>query len=240
MEGRGVTNFSADKPSHGFTTRTTEFDDALIQRGIVTTEQAMMAKGASAEDAVRLAEEKRQQQQPQYDTNENTKETKGSNNNSDMSDEDSDFDDDDAFLQEYRQQRMNQWKKERESNPHSSSQSRILHIGRDDWKRAVNEASAYNWVVVTMVEASGDRRDRVVQELQKFANEFNHDDDEKPMPSLVTIAASDAIPNWPQDRVPAMFAYRHGVKQHEWIAGTRGEFPPSKILEQVFQTWKVI
>lgn len=238
MEGRGVTNFSVDKPSHGFTTKTTQFDDELIRRGIVTTEQAMMAKGASAEEAIRLANEKRgkntsaipQQQQPEVQ----------SKPDSDESDDDSfedDFDDD-AFLQEYRQQRLEELKQEQAAKQLShSSQSSVSHIARYQWKQAVNEASTDGWVLVTMVEASGDRKDRVVQELQRFSNEFGNEDE---LPSLLTIDAGDAIPNWPQERVPAMFAYKDGVKQHEWIAGRRGEFPPSKLLEQILRTWKVI
>ena len=116
----------------------------------------------------------------------------------------------------------------------SSQHYRVLHISRELWKTHVNEASTEHWVVVTMVEASGDRKDRVVQELERFCKEFTHDI------SLLTIQASDAIPNWPQERVPAMFAYKDGVKQHEWIAEKRGEFPPSNLLERLFRTWKVI
>ena len=58
MDGRGVTNYSTDKPSYGFSTATTEFDDALMSRGVVTFEQAMIAKGASPQEARRLSEMK--------------------------------------------------------------------------------------------------------------------------------------------------------------------------------------
>ena len=59
MEGRGVTNYSTEKPAFAFSTRTTEFDDALVERNIVTLEQAFMAKGASEKEAQRLAALKR-------------------------------------------------------------------------------------------------------------------------------------------------------------------------------------
>ena len=58
MDGRGVTNYSTDKPSYRFSTATTEFDDALMSRGVVTFEQAMIAKGASPQEARRLSEMK--------------------------------------------------------------------------------------------------------------------------------------------------------------------------------------
>ena len=296
MQGRGVTNFAADKPSHGFTTSTTEFDDALIKRGIVTTEQAMMAKGASAEDAVRLAEEKRRGVDSIVKANRKggdrgglmSRETDRGDDDNDSSDDDNDDDsfeddfdddddDDDAFLQRYRRQRLEQMKLEQDTKAsselmmkHQQQPSSILHIRRDDWREEVNEASMHRWVIITMTEPSGDLRDRVVQELHRFAREFcpgdngdrfgccddddDYDDDEngsydsagrrrssrKPAPRLLTIDASDAIPNWPAERVPAMFVYRHGVKQNEWIAGRRGEFPSRDILEQLFRKWNAI
>ena len=91
MQGRGVTNFSADKPSHTITTATTEFDDALISRGIVTTEQVMLAKGASPEEAQRLAEEKRNQGKQSTAT----ETTPANNNKADDSDSDAEAEDTD-------------------------------------------------------------------------------------------------------------------------------------------------
>jgi hypothetical protein len=44
MQGRGVTNYSTSKPSHEYTTSTSEFDDALLQRGIVSFEQVRKKK----------------------------------------------------------------------------------------------------------------------------------------------------------------------------------------------------
>ncbi|VEU38087.1 unnamed protein product [Pseudo-nitzschia multistriata] len=271
MQGRGVTNFSGDKPSHGYTTSTTEFDDELIKRGIVTTEQAMMAKGASLEEAFRLAEEKRSGRDSivhKRNSNENNAESQQTDNgdtNSDVSDDDDDFDfdDDDGFMERYRRERIEQLQKEHETKRSSelmlrsnNPSSQILHIAREEWKEEVNEASMGNrWVIITMVEASGDRRDRVVQELHKVAREFfperlperNLDDGDgdggfgnSPSARLLTIDASEAIPNWPEERVPAMFAYRNGVKQHEWIASRRGEFPSRDILEELFRQWNLI
>ena len=60
MADGNTTSYSLDKPTYAYTARTTEFDDALIRRGIVTLEQAMMGKGASAAEAKRLAAEARE------------------------------------------------------------------------------------------------------------------------------------------------------------------------------------
>jgi len=164
MEGRGVTNFSTGKPSHGFTTSTTEFDDALIQRGIVSIEQAMMAKGAGVEDAIRLAEEKRRGVSSLSKSNCSNVLTvtsdggidRGDGTNSDDDDDVSDddsledcFDDDDDFMQRYRQKRLDQLKQEHETRNTSelshSQPSSILHICRDNWMEEVNEASMDRW-----------------------------------------------------------------------------------------------
>lgn len=156
-------------------------------------EQAMLAKGASAEEAFRLVEEKRRGADSIVHERRNaegnaTSEAPPANrgDDSDFSDDDDDdefeFDDSDAFLQRYRQERLEQLKKEQETKQaselmlHSRSNnpsSQILHIAREHWKEEVNEASMDDrWVIITMVEASGDRRDRVIQELHKVAREF--------------------------------------------------------------------
>eukprot|EP00980_Cylindrotheca_fusiformis_P016497 scaffold4914_cov108-Cylindrotheca_fusiformis.AAC.9 len=57
MQGRGITNYDSSKPSHELTTSTTQFDDELMKRGIVTMEQVMLAKGATPEEAQRLVEQ---------------------------------------------------------------------------------------------------------------------------------------------------------------------------------------
>eukprot|EP00536_Pseudo-nitzschia_multiseries_P013710 jgi/Psemu1/212518/e_gw1.603.10.1 len=262
MQGRGVTNFSTERPSHGYTTRTTEFDDELIKRGIVTTEQVMMAKGASAEEAVRLvAEEKKKQQREREKEKERDYSgnwmavANGDNDNDDNSDDnnsdDSDFlddDDDDAFLQRYRRERLEQMKKEHDTKQNSelallsrSSNTKVLHISRDQWKEHVNEASVHGWVIVTLGQPRQHAGDGEYDD--EYDDEYEYNDGRRRrrrMTRLRTIDASAAIPNWPEERVPAMFAYRDGVKQHEWIASRRGEFPSRDLLEGLFRRWSVI
>jgi hypothetical protein len=87
MEGQGVVNYSVDKPSYAITTETTEFDDELIKRGIITFEESMMRKGASQDEAMRLKELKEGTTEAIVDT------------------------DDDAFLEQYRLKRLQELKK---------------------------------------------------------------------------------------------------------------------------------
>ena len=143
-------------------------------------------------------------------------------------------------------------KKNRGELSHSNPTS-VRHINRNDWKEQVNDASMNGWIVVTMTEPPGSHRhDHVIQALHKFSQEQynqhrgnsrrNEDDDScahGESMRLLVINANDAIPNWPEERVPAMFAYRNGIKQHEWIASRRGEFPSKDNLEQIFRKWGI-
>ena len=225
MQGRGVTNFSGDKPSYALSAQTTEFDDQLIQRGIVSREQVMMAKGACPEEAVRLAEEK--QGISKEDPQEETRMQRPSNLHEDDDDSDLDMledDVDDDFFAKYRQERLAQLKQEHSS----SNSSTVEHINRDQWKEKVNDASSDRWVLVTLTDAPNHQN--ILQELHQIGRQYTEF-------TLLTIDAAQAIPNWPSERVPSIFCYREGVKQHEWIAPANGKFPQ---LEKLLQQWSII
>jgi hypothetical protein len=230
MQGRGVTNFSGDKPTYALSTQTTEFDDQLIQRGIVSSEQVMMAKGASPEEAVRLAQEK--EGKSGEDPEEETRvQQQSSLQEDDEEDDDSDLDlledDDDDFFAKYRQERLAQLKQEHSS----STSSTVEHITRDQWKEMVNDASSDRWVLVTLTDAPNHQN--ILQELHQLGRQYTEF-------TLLTIDATQAIPNWPSERVPSIFCYREGIKQHEWIAPNNGKFPTRDQLEKLLQQWSII
>jgi hypothetical protein len=231
MQGRGVTNYTVSKPSHALTTATTEFDDALIQRGIVTAEQVMLAKGASPEEAFRLARDKESATKPQSQDQDVAKPAKVRQKNADdeepPSDSDSfDDDEDDGFFERYRDERLAQL------DAYSNNET-VHHISRDDWPYKVNEASQDKWVMVTLLD-SGIRRQEILQELNHFARQYSS------KISFVTIEAREAVPNWPAERVPAVFLYREGIKIKEWVAPTNGKFPSRDQLEQLLQQWGIL
>ena len=53
--GGNKISYGLDRPEYEYSTSTTQFDDELMRRDVITFEQAMMAKGASAAEARRLA-----------------------------------------------------------------------------------------------------------------------------------------------------------------------------------------
>jgi Arc/MetJ-type ribon-helix-helix transcriptional regulator len=188
MEGRGVTNYSGDKPSYAFSTSTTEFDDTLIKRGIVNFEQAMMAKGASVKEAKRLARVKQGEEEAAIEENETESEQ--------------DESDDDEFLERYRQQRLQQLKQ--------GSFGEVVPISRPDWVREVNEDSMKVWVVVVLTSHDVERTGSVENAVQVLAPKFS-------TVKFVTIPSGAAIPNWPEDNLPTIFLYRYGKLQTELI-----------------------
>jgi hypothetical protein len=197
MEGRGVTNYAGDKPSCAFSTATTEFDDALIQRGIVTFEQAMMAKGASSEEAKRLSHVKQGEAAviEEYDSEE---------------DSDDDHDDDDEFLQRYRQVRLEELK----TRQTKSTFGEVIPITRPDWGREVNADSQKVWVVVVLTSHDVERTGCVEDAVQVLARTFA-------TVKFVSIRSNAAIDNWPDEHLPTIFLYRHGKLQQEFIGMKR-------------------
>jgi hypothetical protein len=225
----GITNYNASKMSVPLTTNTTEFDDELVKRGIVTMEQVMLAKGASPEEAARLVEEKKVASRPKsgivYEIGGGNNDHSTVEKNGEEADDDSDNNDDDEFMKKYRQERLTELKLEH--NAHS----RVEHIIRDQWSEKVNEASQRCWVLVTMTDQPSFAT--IQQELYHIARQYAGF-------YLVTIEYTQAIPNWPPERVPTIFAYRDGIKQHEWIAPSNGKFPTQTQLHQLLLEWDVI
>lgn len=271
MQGRGVIQYDANKTSHAVGTATTQFDDELMKRNIVTAEQVYLAKGAkSFEEAQRLANERREQQKPQtkhvYDISSNR--DRGGN---DGSDDDNEYDDlleddnDDAFFARYRQQRLEQLKQEsadKEAKQQSQQQRNMpSRIQREEWTTRVNQASHAHWVLVILWDDSSMRTQDILQDLVRLQYEREQSDgylysQEKDGDSdsedggrqiqlasnrieIVTIEYQQANPHWPSGRVPAIFAYRNGIKQHEWVTHQAGKFPTREQLQVMLLEWGI-
>uniref|UniRef100_A0A7S3PYA5 Phosducin thioredoxin-like domain-containing protein n=1 Tax=Chaetoceros debilis TaxID=122233 RepID=A0A7S3PYA5_9STRA len=203
MEGRGVTNYSAN-PSHGFTTKTSEFDDALLAREIITFEQAMLAKGASGEEAKRLSALKSEQDRAVANP---TDVTYSAKNQGDKVNDDAE--DTDACIEEFRSRRLQQIQ-------HGS----VIPISRTEWNREVNEGSHKQWVVITFTSTSS------APNLNKYHSETCRKVEDEIVPILawkfsevkwVKIPSKSAIENWPDDNLPTMFCYRGGKLQCQLV-----------------------
>jgi hypothetical protein len=212
MEGQGVTNYQPGKSSYGYSARTTEFDDACIQRGILTHEQAIFSKGASSEEAIRLAGLKNstacEQESGDDDGNEHGKEKA---DDGDDEDEDDYLLEDDEFLDRYRQQRLEELQEEKSKVKGENVEfGEVVLIARDEWNRHVNEDSMKHWVVVCLTSSDTERTGRVEEAVRQLAGDYR-------MTKFILIPSRSAIPNWPDSNLPSIFLYRHGKMQSELV-----------------------
>lgn len=219
MEGRGVTNYSVDKPSYGYSTETKEFDDALLSRGIITFEQAMIAKGATPTEALRLTqlhENEQRSTSSSHDVSPKRIQNEVGNGNHGCSDE-SIEDEDEQFMKNYREKRLKELKS-REGKQRRTKFGDVLHIARSDWNREVNEASMDGlWVLVNLTRSSScvsqrhdELCDKVQQIMEQLADRFEGI-------KFVSIPSNSAIENWPVQNLPTLFCYRYGKLQHQLI-----------------------
>jgi Phosducin len=232
MEGAGVTNYDTSKSSYAISAATTEFDDALIQRGIVTRQQALVAKGASEADANRMVQQQeeescRKKQSPVFSM---TEKSSGKDVDDDENDIDDDAFEDDEFFAQYRQQRLREMK---DGEKHVAKRNRpcfgdVVPISRAEWQREVNEASTDQknsngndsnvevvsvtgcWVVVCLTSSDSLRTGCMETAIQNVARIYPH-------VKFVVIPYTSAIPNWPMENLPSLFLYRHGKMQQELV-----------------------
>mmetsp|Transcript_24362 Transcript_24362/g.44062 ORF Transcript_24362/g.44062 Transcript_24362/m.44062 type:complete len:309 (-) Transcript_24362:68-994(-) len=234
--GRGVMNYSASNPSFGFSTKTTEFDDALLERNIITFEQAMLAKGATPHQAQQLAAEHHQQQQQQASPPEDPL------SQQQRQQQQQDEEDDHDFLQRYREQRL----EELQNRSNQGRFGQVVPISRPDWSREVNDASRDGtWVVVVLRHMGGeseshlhaDRCQLVEDALDQVAKQCANI-------KFVSLPSKHAIENWPDSNLPSLFCYCHGTMQHQMIGFSQilGKVPDERtgirarsILQQFHQ-----
>ncbi|KAL7569003.1 hypothetical protein ACA910_021293 [Epithemia clementina (nom. ined.)] len=203
MEGQGVTNYSSvhHQPSYGYSTETTEFDDALIRHGVVTRQQALVAKGATPEQAQALLDQQTQskklqqqqleQQPPWFANHENNSHTNADkSDDDDDDDDDTDDDEDDEFLQRYRQERLQELQQQQQASSllfskkqlespekQQTSFGQVYTIARSEWTEHVNQASSNGTFVVvclTSSSSSNGRTDCIERAIHEIAREWRH------------------------------------------------------------------
>jgi len=193
MEGSGVVNYDGERRSYAISAETTQFDDELIRRGIVTCEQAIMAKGATPQQAKSLMEPVSQAQDTQkQDDNSN----------------DSFSDSDDEFLKKFRAQRLQELKLEKQERDQGTRFGSPVVISRNEWTREVNEASQKAWVIICLTSSDTEKTGCMERAVQGLAKEMV-------TTKFVMIPVHQAIENWPLDQLPTLFLYRHGKMQKQ-------------------------
>ena len=210
-----TTNYAVQQPSYEYTDRTTQFDDALLQRGIVTMDQVLLAKGMSVETAERLLQQQQQRKEEESRIENRTIDVTCTTNHSDIDNDDSDaeYDDcDNEFLQTYNQRRLKELHESIEKGQQGARKfGDVTVIDRTEWQRHVNDDSNEIWVVVGLLSNYDSNRTgmmkKAICELACLYVETK----------FVLISSHQAIADWPEENLPSIFLYRHGTMQHEWI-----------------------
>jgi Phosducin len=213
-----TTNYSTQQPSYEYTDRTTQFDDALLQRGIVTEEQVLLAKGMSIRTAEQLLLQQKQRKNEDdliNNSNVDVTCTTTTQNNPYASNDDSDaeYDDcDDEFLKIYNERRINELYESAQNDKQRTRKfGDVITIDRTEWQHHVNDDSNDAWVVVGLLSTYDSNRTgmmkKAICELACLYVETK----------FILISSHQAIENWPEENLPSVFIYRHGKLQHEWI-----------------------
>jgi len=209
--------YECGAPSFGFTDDTTEDDDELSRRGIITKEQAIIRKGATASEAHRIIQEAKRS--PRYDPKSFLSEAQETFTDSDA---DSENEEDHAVLLRYQQRRLEEYQKEKElfnTRVKPTYFGEVIPIARCDWKREVNEViPSGTWVVVNLTaEANCDSAPQW-NECKKVEDATHGLAHRFPQIKFVSIKSTSAIENWPTEHLPAMFLYRDGVMQYQMVS----------------------
>ena len=224
FSGRGVTNYNVDRPSNAFTTSTTQFDDILMEKNIISMEQAMMAKGASYEQAQQLVSSSKQSFQPSNHHNNTTTTYNNKNDNNNNDDDDSGSDcEEDEWMEQYRAKRLQELQTNQQQQQKQKQKifGDVIWISRPDWNREVNEASMDGtWVLILLTTTTTTTQNheettmicRLIQEqlYPKLATVY-------PTIKFVSIPSHHAIPNWPSKNLPTIFCYQNGSLSHQLI-----------------------
>lgn len=213
MEGAGITNYDVDKPSYGYTTATTQFDDALLQHGVVNRFQTIVAKGATAAQAQELLKKERENKHAWKSTVIKNWYEDGNDKSEDDDDHDSSDsydnlldDEQDEVLQRYRQLRLNEFK---DSQLSDKSRGIVESIHRDEWVPKVNEASREGTRVVICLTTDCARYD-FLEACTVLAR--RHRDC-----IFVTLPAKEALgENWAHPE-PSVLVYQYGKLCHEFF-----------------------
>mmetsp|Transcript_10230 Transcript_10230/g.12411 ORF Transcript_10230/g.12411 Transcript_10230/m.12411 type:complete len:295 (+) Transcript_10230:96-980(+) len=215
---------------------TTQFDDVLIEKGIITKEQALLAQGMDVDSVAEVLVKEKLEEMGFFDETIEQDKTKKeiiqetSLNKLDELEDDDDFDDE-SFLQQYREQRMAELKIKQSSEIFGS----VHEISKSDWIREVNEASKNFWVVCHLYADHVEACSHMSTLLIRFASKFRHI-------KCLSIKATSAVENYPDNKVPALFIYHNGELQHQVITmdGMYGMKTRDCDLEWLFAQFNVI
>lgn len=122
----------------------------------------------------------------------------------DMVDKDDMGDDDDDALAVFRQRRMAEMQKLKETHVFGV----VTHVPGSDYIKEVTEGSAKSWVVAILTMLGNEDSENLLQIMRQVASR-NRD------VRFVSMIAQEAIPKFPAKHVPCVLLYKDGVMQQQ-------------------------
>ena len=221
MTDNNVIKYNLGDPSVPFTSTTSEFHEACLQRGILTKEQTIVAKGATLEQARRILEEENiATNQERTKVLSTTSELNGNLRDVDESDQDDEDDlilEDDpdyqAAIRKYRQSRLQDLESSKDKRRVFGD---VQTISRVDWTREVNDASRGGtdmdpcWVVICLTGGLSEECSLTERAVYELSIKFIH-------VKFICIQSTAAIENWPSKNLPTLFLYFDGKCRHQLV-----------------------
>ncbi|KAG5176960.1 thioredoxin-like protein [Tribonema minus] len=194
------------------TDKTTEWDDILIRKGILTRDEVLRNKGVDPDElrlqeAVAEAREELAQRNASMTLTDKLAE-KSLDELDALEDDFADDDGEEEILQRLRQARIVELKAKAARARFGS----VIEISKGDWVAEVTEASANGdlWVVAHLYQDSVVECRVMEAALRSVAARF-------PEVKFVRIRSTQAVENWPDANLPTLFVYRGGALARQLI-----------------------
>mmetsp|Transcript_19406 Transcript_19406/g.28742 ORF Transcript_19406/g.28742 Transcript_19406/m.28742 type:complete len:266 (-) Transcript_19406:45-842(-) len=191
------------------TDQTTEWDDILIKKGILTKDEVLRNKGIDP-DEIKILEGLEKAKEIHFENlkNQTLEEKLASKTGEELEELEDEFDDDleIEILEKIRHDRINEMKA-RASRARFGS---VYEINKSDWIKEVNEDSEKCFVVVHLYQDSVTECRIMEEALRILAPKFKE-------VKFLKIRATQAIENWPEKNLPTLFIYSKGALSSQII-----------------------
>ena len=184
-----------------------QWEETLINHGVVNRFQALRAKGFT-EDMLRdlvLSEEEEVKEKERVEEALFGEKPHAAETADDLDElEDDEAFADDSAIRKYRELRVRELEAERAKQKFGH----IRQIDRDSWMTEVNETSKEFWVVVHLYQdyvPDCTTMERLLNEIASSHKKVK----------FLRITSTEAVRNWPDDKLPVLFLYRHGEMQQQ-------------------------
>ena len=187
---------------------TTEWEDALIARGIISESEEhiqLKQQQKAEEQAIELAKE--------IIKNYNPLDGATLNEIDDIAEDEEEFADDRMTIEKYREQRLAELKAKKDAAVYTGG---YKLIGRGDFVREVTEESQKPgvWVVLHLFAESNPECVAIHRALETLAEKFMS-------VRFLKILGHHCIEGYPEENLPTFIIYNKGVCQHHIIGGKR-------------------